>query len=300
MDQTKIVNCLQKQVSLPVASIIIPIRSQKVSDESLKRLQRLMQVIPEVFEIVVVDDGSPNKVSIQLESISGQHKNSRYTKLNTRWRRFSLARSRNRGAQESRAPVVIFHDVDFIGMPETYHSLAEYIKEIELATHPKRFFCVPVAFLKEKATTRFLTDLPDQRNQSYWTHVLALPESRKNLQHYVKGSSCIVINRKGLLELGGHDETYDGHGAEDFELLHRLCERYPIRDKPPNYSINTGSGTIQEYRGFRAFFALYGEEALNEGIGLVHLYHPKRKGWGYYKHKRNFAKLKRLMELGYD
>ena len=110
------------------------------------------------------------------------------------------------------------------------------------------------------------------------------------------GSSCIVMNKSDLLDMGGHDESYDGHGAEDFELLHRLSSRYPIKERPVDYTLNTGSGEIKEYRGFRAYFALYGEQVVEEKVSLVHLYHPTRLVWGYYQHKRNFTKLKELME----
>jgi predicted glycosyltransferase involved in capsule biosynthesis len=106
----------------------------------------------------------------------------------------------------------------------------------------------------------------------------------------------MVLNKHHLLSIGGHDESYYGHGAEDFELLHRITEEYPISERPIDYSVNTGSGPISSYRGFRAYFALYGEPAVNSETILVHLYHPKRKGWGYYKHRRNFSKLKHLME----
>jgi predicted glycosyltransferase involved in capsule biosynthesis len=97
--------------------------------------------------------------------------------------------------------------------------------------------------------------------------------------------------------MGGHDERFEGHGAEDFELLHRLSRHYPIRKElPRDYSMNTGSGPIKEYRGFRAYFSLYGDSCYREGLCLVHLYHPKRKIFGYYKHRKNFRLLKKIME----
>lgn len=280
----------------PLASIIVPIRARKSSDDSLRRLSRLLQTIPAMFEVIVVDDGSPRIVSKQLRAIAAQRHEASFHRLETRWRRFSLARSRNRGARVAKTPVVIFHDVDFIAMPAIYERVAEEIQCRELAHRPERFFCIPVGFLTEEATKHFLQDLPGSHNIDHWSYELATSEDSDRLQHFVKGSSCIVMNRDDLISIGGHDETYDGHGAEDFELLHRLGQRFPIREKPQDYTLNTGSGAIKGYRGFRAYFALYGKQALEQGITLVHLFHPKRKGWGYYQHKRNFAKLKRLME----
>jgi len=154
-----------------------------------------------------------------------------------------------------------------------------------------------VAFLTEEATLQYLADADNEDNVNYWTFSRGIltAESDKNLLHFVRGSSCIVINRQQLIEMGGHDESFDGHGAEDFELLHRLSVHYPIAARPVDYSVNTGSGPIKEYRGFRAYFALYGEDCQQGGCVLVHLYHPKRQIRGYYQHRRNFSKLKILM-----
>lgn len=278
------------------SSIIIPIRAKNKNDDSLKRLQRLVKTIPSFFEVIVVDDGSPRNVSLAIWNITKQHPCANYIRLSTRLRRFSLARSRNRGALAAKSPVVIFHDVDFIAMPEVYTRLADSIAERKLAQQPQRFFCVPVGFLTEEASHEFLKDLPESKRLDFWSKDLSNLESSGHLQHFVRGSSCIVMNREDLLAIGGHDESYVGHGAEDFELLHRLGMRHPIREWPVDYSVNTGSGSIKNYRGFRAYFALYGEQVLQEGLTFVHIYHPKRKGWGYYQHKRNFSKLKRLME----
>lgn len=278
------------------ASIIIPIRAKNKNDDSLKRLERLIKTIPSLFEVIVVDDGSPRNVSVAISNITKQHSCANYLRLSTRLRRFSLARSRNKGAFAAKSPVVIFHDVDFIAMPEVYMRLADTIVERKLAQQPHRFFCVPVGFLTETASDEFLQDLPESKRLDFWSKGLSNLESSGHLQHFVRGSSCMVMNREDLLAIGGHDETYVGHGAEDFELLHRLGARYPIKNRPIDYSVNTGSGLIKEYRGFRAYFSLYGEQVLQEGLTFVHIHHPKRKGWGYYQHKRNFAKLKRLME----
>jgi predicted glycosyltransferase involved in capsule biosynthesis len=187
--------------------------------------------------------------------------------------------------------------VDFIGSPLIYKCLSQLISERDVSNQPGNFFCVPVAFLDEQGTQRYLQGLKKQTTEEKWPINGNTTELGKGILHFVKGSSCIVLNKRQLIEIGGHDESYDGHGAEDFELLHRLGDLYPINDKPMDYSINTGSGPIQAYRGFRAYFALYGEQAFNAGVVMVHLYHPKRKQWGYYQHRRNFAKLRRLMEI---
>lgn len=274
-----------------IASIVIPLRIKSVKEDALNRLKRLLDVIPECFEVIVVDDGSSVKSRKEIIKIA-KAASSEYIYLSTRWKSFSLARSRNVGAGSATTDVVIFHDVDFFGSTEIYQRIAAEIISRKLADKPENFFCIPVAFMTEEGTEKYFKG---QSNNIDWIYNKKL--ARKEWVNFVvDGSSCIVTNREDLLEMGGHDETYYGHGAEDFELLHRLGAKFPIAEKPEHYAENMGSGDIKEYKGFRAYFALYGQECRAQGCVLIHIYHPKRRGWGYYKHKRNFKKLRKLMQ----
>ncbi|RUR42387.1 glycosyltransferase [Vreelandella populi] len=279
------------------ASIIIPIRANAVGSRELARLETLIACIPNGYEAVIVDDGSPSAVGQWIDGLVVlHHRASRPIKslhLRTRFKKFSLARARNRGAEAANTPVVLFHDVDFLAATTVYQRLLAYIAQQELAIKPENFFCVPVAFLTEPATQHFMHAF-NQGNEAWcFRNRQQLPE--ESLHFLVQGSSCIVMNREDLLSIGGHDEGFKGHGAEDFELLHRLSCRFPIAEKPPEYERNMGSGTANEYRGFRAYFALYGEQCRQAGCTLAHLWHPKRKGFGYYRHKQNFKRLQQVM-----
>lgn len=280
------------------ASIIIPIRAKSVAQRELHRLERLLLTIPAGYEALIVDDGSPRSVRKWIEAFVGNMATSsrpvRSLHLKTRFQHFSLARARNEGAKAAASPVVAFHDVDFLAAPAVYRRLLSHIESRELASRPEHFFCVPVAFLSDEGTQEFLHAFHQSEEAWCFREKCNLPE---HLMHFlVQGSSCIVTNRDDLLAMGGHDEGFKGHGAEDFELLHRLSSRYPIAPRPPEYTRNMGSGVITEYRGFRAYFALYGEECRAQGCTLVHLWHPKRKGFGYYRHKQNFGRLAQVMQ----
>lgn len=281
-------------IEAPVATIIVPIRVSHQAREALARLQRLLSLIPSCFEVVVVDDGSAKRWKKEICNFAMARHNSQYLYLPTSKRRFSLARARNSGARRSTAEIILFHDLDFLGTTETYLQIANIIRNKLSPDNKQYFFCIPVAFLTEQGTKsyiKYLQSLPRSTNWAFFKEA----EQNGGVKFLVQGSSCIVVYRTYFLEIGGHDESYDGHGAEDFELLHRLSSNYLIAKRPVDYPINTGSGKITEYRGFRAFFALYGQDCLTSGCVLVHLFHPKRKTSGYYQHERNFAKLKNLM-----
>jgi len=281
-----------------IASIIIPVRAVEIEQREIHRLKRLLSTIPSGYEVVVVDDGSPFSVKRYLKQLVSNcsHYSAKITlvSLQTQWRRFSLARARNRGVKAASAPVVIFHDVDFIGCASVYERIQQHILQTRLAEKPQNFFCIPVAFLTEEGSNEFLHAF--SKGQEAWCFRESHEHLAGKLQFLVQGSSAIVSQRQDLLVLGGHDESFKGHGAEDFELLHRLGRRYPIAPLPPEYLRNMGSGDIKEYRGFRAYFSLYGIESRQAGTTLVHLWHPKRAVKGYYRHKQNFARLRQTME----
>lgn len=287
---------IEKKV-LPKASIVVPVRASAIEQRELNRLETLLSCIPAGYEVIVVDDGSPRRVGAHLKSLTERFnradKTACYVSLKTRLRRFSLARARNAGARAASSPVVIFHDVDFLGTSTVYKRLLSYIEEQNVAQHPENFFCVPVAFLTEEATQNFMHHF--HLGEELWCFKNISHLSEKKIQFLVQGSSCLVINKEDLLSIGGHNEKFKGHGAEDFELLHRLSSRYPIAPRPPEYEKNFGSGTVTEYRGFRAYFSLYGEQCRQAGCTLVHLWHPKRVGFGYYRHKKNFKMLAEIM-----
>ncbi|WP_162619554.1 glycosyltransferase [Salinicola peritrichatus] len=285
-------------IEQPLASIILPIRAVEPEQREIERLERLMTTIPAAYEVVIVDDGSSRLVYRHLCSRYSEWKKYRpvlqLRRLRTSRRRFSLARARNHGAKHACTPVVIFHDVDFIGVATTYERILKHIQKIDLVNHPENFFCIPVTFLNEPGTEYFLNAF--ERNEEAWCFRNYDNWPHEQMNFLVQGSSCMVLNRKDLMRMGGHDQGFRGHGAEDFELLHRLSTRFPIAPRPPEYTRNMGSGNIKEYRGFRAYFALYGEQARKAGCTLVHLWHPKRQGNGYYRHKQNFKRLQKVLE----
>ncbi|WP_193089809.1 glycosyltransferase [Advenella sp. FME57] len=283
-----------ENLATPVAAIIVPIRVNHQAREALVRLERLLSLIPSCFEVVVVDDGSAKRWQKEICRFAMIRPNSQYLYLPTRKRRFSLARARNSGARQSTSEIILFHDLDFLGTAETYLQIADILRDKLSPDNKQHFFCIPVAFLTEQGTKRYIRYLQSSPQSTNWAFYEEA-EQGGGVKFLVQGSSCIVVYKKYFLEIGGHDESYDGHGAEDFELLHRLSSNYLIAKRPVDYSVNTGSGKIIEYRGFRAFFALYGEECVKSGCVLVHLFHPKRKESDYYQHERNFAKLKSLM-----
>jgi hypothetical protein len=206
---------------------------------------------------------------------------------------FSIGAARDIGARSATSPVVLFNDIDFIAPARIYRLLAEEITKSEIAKDYRQFFCVPVIFLHEEATSEYL-----ETGNLLGHEKLACSEERARKAVFTSyGSSCMVSNREYYLDIGGHDSSFWGHGAEDFELLHRVFSEIPKGPRPPYYDIDFKDNGISNYRGFRAAFSLFGIQAFRRGLFMVHLYHPSRRERRYNRRReKNFQILRRKMK----
>ncbi|MGJ8525904.1 hypothetical protein LMG33818_001651 [Halomonadaceae bacterium LMG 33818] len=282
----------------PDLSIIVPIKAKSIDDIELARVKLLVENIPDNIELVIVDDGSAKPVRKYIDTvIRSLCDKSRITFkikfIKSGWKIFSLARARNSGARIATSEVLLFQDVDFFAPPRTYKRIARYVKEKNIAQNKHEFFCIPVIFAKQEASEKIEKQLHSIRSNNAigdsWLPV------GSDIHIYSEGSSCLVVNRKEFLSMGGYDTRFYGHGAEDYEILHRLTHKYPRYKKPPEYATNFGSRKKVGYRGFRAFFSLYGKEPAQYGLVFVHLWHPPRTTKKYYRDKKNFKKLTKVM-----
>jgi hypothetical protein len=177
----------------------------------------------------------------------------------------------------------MFHDIDFLLSRESYLKIIDETRLLDMPNNAYAFFALPGAYLREKFTQRYL-ELHDAGDGAFADALVHHGIMRKDPLVYEQNTfaiSAIVVNRLHLLALGGHDKSFTGHGAEDFELMHRLTTYYMKGPKPQNYYTNTRNNGIQNYEGFRAFYALYGIELFQRGIVISHLWHPRREGSGY-------------------
>jgi hypothetical protein len=196
------------------------------------------------------------------------------------------------------APTIVFHDLDFIAPKGIYEAIAAEVRERNLAMDFRRFFCVPVAFLTSGATRDYLSGWRSQGDVDHHHEFgsRAAAGAGVTAMSIAYGSSCMVLNREHYLAIGGHDEAFWGHGAEDYEFLHRLSSYVPRGPKPPCYYTDFRDNSIRRYRGFRATFALHGIDVFQKGIFVVHLDHPSRPFKGYVQRRRNSRLLRRRME----
>jgi predicted glycosyltransferase involved in capsule biosynthesis len=276
-------------------SLIIPIRLTGATFEGAERLARICDVVPQdLFDILISDYGTAAEHRAPIDE--AEARSIRVVRHPSPHDLFSIGRARDFGVQMSTAPVILFNDIDFLGTEAMYRAIHAEVVRRGMAQNPFDFFCAPVLFLTESGTRDWLAARDDAKPFSGSLTVEALEQEQVDVQSVAYGSSAMVINRNHYLSLGGHDPRFTGHGAEDYDLLHRLSTLSPKGPRPHDYFTDYKDNGVRKYWGFRPFFALYGLDVLPRGIHLVHLWHPRRMEKGYFRPAQNFRLLKRIMK----
>lgn len=285
-----------------ILTVIIPMRMSPQLYQGAERLTTLLAQIPfDLIDVLIVDYGTPPPYQGWREAINAFPQVQIHQEEQVANTTFSIGHARDLGVQHAKTPVVMFQDIDFICNTVMYQRLhSEIIAREIVAKKAKDFFCIPVAFLTEDASQHYYAETQDTGavfNAKLQQQLLT--DSHQQCDFIAYGSSAIVVNRYNYLSLGGHDRRFSGHGAEDYDILHRLSAQSIKAPRPNDYYLDTKSNLIQRYQGFRAYFALYGIDVFNKGIFISHLWHPKRNIPDYSQHQHNFKLLKKVM-ISYD
>jgi len=276
-------------------ALIIPLRLTGATYEAEARLGRICANVPrELFDIVISDYGTRPDHRGPIDALAAE--GIRIVTHPSPHRLFSIGQARDFGVQMSSAPVIIFNDIDFLGTSDMYRAIHAEAARRGVSRNLFDFFCVPVLFLTEEGSNRWLAAPGDAKPFSGSLDVDSLDAARADIQSVAYGSSAMVVNRHHYMSLGGHDPRFSGHGAEDYDLLHRLSTIAPKGPRPHDYFTDYKDNGVRRYWGFRPFFALYGLDLVPRGVHLVHLWHPRRKEKGYFRPRRNFRLLKRVMK----
>lgn len=275
-------------------TVVIPLRILPGTSRDRRRLGRLLRSLPSGVEAVVADDTGCHKTRAITARMVSRFSHARHVPFpESADQTFSIGRLRDLGAAEARDGTVMFHDVDFTAPSGTYRHIVTHARSLFERDGQAAFFCVPVNFLTPLGTAA-LNAAPGALWPRLWRAGERAP--RMLSRRLVLGSSAIVVRRATLRACGGHSPAFSGHGAEDFELMHRLSHGCPKGERPDDYHTDFGSAAAGT-GGFRAYFARYGREALAQGLMLAHLWHPSRRGDPRYQEARprNFERLEAVL-----
>ncbi len=269
----------------PLITLVIPVRlSEDNLYDEVERIDRILETLPpDGFEALIVDYGSCAERRPELTDV-GQRHSVTVIRVDSEDQVFSVGRARDIGTQHARTSLVLYHDIDFLMSRENYKRILLEARVRNMPENLHTFFILPGAYLTESFSQDY-TSYFEHGQGELADHILH--DAIMRLDHSVYSGmtyaiSALVANRLHLLAVGGHDPQFEGHGAEDFELFHRLASYYQKGPRTRDYYKNTiGSNSIQTYTGFRAYFALYGIDVFQRGLILAHLYHPRRPDPSY-------------------
>jgi predicted glycosyltransferase involved in capsule biosynthesis len=268
-------------------SIVIPIKVEKKNIFRIQRLDELLQLfVSELYieniECIVVD--SSKSFSSDIQKICQGYQNVHYEYLDMP-KVYSAAKARNRGAELSNGNYLLFYDVDLVPTHSFFDMVFNDIESI--SKEYCAFTIYPCLYLTEKFKNKnifkqigtSIKDIEKRYLEGYNDQVLYLAVN----------TSTILLSRQYFLEIGGYDQNFQGHGYEDFELIHRLYMAYPIIERMDDYPIDYKTPFPTEYKGFRKYFAYYALENFFKGAYTLHLWHPRPLSNKYYKVRKENA-----------
>ena len=145
-------------MSIKKLSVIIPFRGEEANPWFSERLEGLLSSLdlPDCIEIIVVDSGSRNKEKQKCIDICERH-NTKYFRLETDMKTFSIGEARDFGAQNAVGKAITFLDVDLRLPTNFWENLLKLMDDYGISKLKKKFFSIPCIYLSYEGTKSYST-----------------------------------------------------------------------------------------------------------------------------------------------
>ena len=256
-------------------TVVIPFAERKFDAQCIWRLNNAIRSFKDAPVQVLVYDTSPTPVIIDSNPFSEQE-NVRYLS-NPSDDLFSPGKVRNLAVQEVKTEYLLFFDADHVASPQFPDLLIHKLAELQqVGSHA---FCMfPFLYLTKNETKQFSGDFSGCL-ESY------LLGQNHRVEAIALSTCCLLLNRQHFLDVGGFDDAYQGHGCEDFDLVHKLTSLYPMYHRNDDYYLDDKQRFPACYTGFRRYFSYYSLEYLFSGAFVLHQWHP-RPPIAYHKQRQ--------------
>ena len=238
-------------------SVIIPsYNNRDVLRETIEHL-RGQTLAADLYEIVVVDDGSTDGTAEMVDDLAGRRGAAiRYVGQANRGR----SAARNLGVRTARGRIVVFLDSDLWATPTL------------LAEHHRHY---PAGATGRGVQGRTVTH-PESRVTPFMrvkemTPDLTIRRRRDLSPFHVTTRNCSML-REEVLAADGFDETFSGYGWEDIELAIRMHERgtrFEYEPQALGYHHH-----VEDLMGVR-------EKLRQAGVGAVYFWRKYRRAARY-------------------
>ncbi len=194
----------------PTLSVVIPAWNAAGHIRPCLDALAAQRAEPESYEVVVVDDCSPDDTGAVAEALGARvvrHKTNA-----------GAAAARNTGARAARGEVLLFLDSDVIPDADLVAGCLDLFGF-------GRSVATPPAVATGRYAPEPANDTPFARYKALWTwHCWQQTGAKTGLSGHIQGALS-AIRRDVFNELGGFDESYVGGSVEDYEFSLRLRQR---------------------------------------------------------------------------
>lgn len=263
-------------------TLVISVRAHDANPWLLPRLSMLAGHYDPMPTVVVSDLGSRGALRHELAQCCAEH-GFHYTRIDDD-DVYSAAIGRNRGAEAASSDLLFFSDVDCFGESDLFARLAKHANDIQLGECFDQLVVLPAYHLTHEATKAVLAVGRGKRG-AFLARAMAAAVfgARNHIVEYVDPFSNFLLCRRDFFSfVGGYNESFRGHGSEDFEFLLRCADetrqlplpKRPARDRFSPIRNGFFSGK-KPYAGFRRLGELMAYPAEAAGLRIAHLHHER-------------------------
>jgi len=274
-------------------SFIVPIKYDSKNYIYYRALALIDYFSKIVYDVeLIILDSSKNKL---VYSNSSKVK---IVKLNYEKKIYSPAKARNECIHFSTKEFLFFLDVD-LSFSDTFVKALLNLIHKEFVKSNKKFIMLPCLYLSKEGTQYFESQSSTQDLLNKFKKSYMIGEN-SFVERLAVNTSAILLRKKYFIEIGMFDEDFNGHGGEDFELLHRLAANSPHSKKGNDYYLDKVESFPINYTGFRKYMSYYSFEYLFTDLVLVHRWHERKLfNKFYFQRVKNESKLIEKMKT-YD
>ena len=195
---------------------------------------------------------------------------------------YSPSRAHNLAASNVETEFIFFTDPDFFAVSDLFQRFINVLNNTGIASQLDMMLNLPAYHLTQEVTLEF------KAAKDSATRTACLERARfaailgeSHSAEFVVPYSNVYLCRTDAFSLaGGYDESFAGHGSEDFEFLLRyawIMGRYPMPAQPACEMRRPTKESFfyqHKYEGFRALLGAMSFLAESSGLATFHLKHP--------------------------
>ena len=264
-------------------TMVVGVRLHAENPWVLERVALLKEYYEPAPTILVVDLGSADPFADRLASACAASGLS-YLRCDDDGT-YSQARARNFGALHARTQLLFFNDIDCLGKRDLFAGLADLATAMGMGGRFDEMINLPVYHLSANTTAATLSGGTAPRVASAIAKAFASAAYSPRGEQTVftaPYSNLFLCHRAFFNMTGGYNESFRGHGSEDFEYLLRFAKisgQFPMPKAVATDRYGPITGEFYEdrktYQGYRRLFELMSFQAETSGLRMAHLHHEK-------------------------